>query len=101
MPQGLIPALPLIAQLTALALKNAKAFSQKEETLKRLSLHAEALSNVDELSWQIAGNPDINQFFSNLVPALHPHFGFYRVTVALVKDGIVRGHVALKEDRVF
>ncbi|MER3425968.1 MAG: PAS domain-containing sensor histidine kinase [Thermoleophilia bacterium] len=99
-PQGLVPALPLVAQLTALALRNAELFAQREEALSRLSLHAEALSSVNEIARQIAGNLDVNQILSNLALALHRHFGFYRVTVALVQGGFIQGHITVKAGRV-
>ncbi len=84
-PPSLKPLLPLLAQLTALALKNGELFTQRNEALARLSRHVEALAHVSTLAREVARALDPNAVLETLARALAERFGFYRVTVALVR----------------
>lgn len=52
-PQALGPLLPLLAQLTALALKNGELLWERNRALAELSRHAEALSHVSALAREV------------------------------------------------
>ncbi|MFN3179904.1 MAG: PAS domain S-box protein, partial [Thermus sp.] len=84
-PQALRPLLPLLAQLTALALKNGELLSQRNRALAQLSRHAEALSHVSALAREVVKALEPAAVLQTLAQALSERFGFFRVTVALVK----------------
>lgn len=84
-PQALRPLLPLLAQLTALALKNGELLSERNRALAGLSRHAEALSHVSALAREVVKALEPAAVLETLAQALSERFGFFRVTVALVK----------------
>ncbi|GAB5601691.1 ATP-binding protein [Thermus sp. FJN-A] len=100
-PPSLQPLLPLLAQLTALALKNGELFAQRNEALARLSRHVEALAHVSTLTREVARALDPNAVLETLARALAERFGFYRVTVALVRGERLLGHLTVKGKEVF
>lgn len=84
-PQALGPLLPLPAQLTALALKNGELLWERNRALAELSRHAEALSHVSALAREVVKALEPAAVLETLAQALSERFGFFRVTVALVK----------------
>ncbi|MDM7324113.1 MAG: GAF domain-containing protein, partial [Thermus sp.] len=84
-PQALTPLLPLLAQLTALALKNGELLAERNRALAQLSRHAEALSHVTALAREVGRVLEPNAVLETLARSLSGRFGFFRVTVALVK----------------
>jgi PAS domain S-box-containing protein len=100
-PGRLVPLLPLLAQLTALALKNGELMAERNQALSRLSRHAEALSQVAALAREVARLLEPEAVLETLARALAERFGFYRVTVALVRGGVLEGYLTVKEGRVY
>jgi len=100
-PQGLRPLLPLLSQLTALALRNGELLEERDEALARLAAQAEALRHVSALAREVAEALDPEAVLETLARALRERFGFYRVTVALVREGWLCGHLTLRGDEVF
>ncbi|TBH20957.1 ATP-binding protein [Thermus thermamylovorans] len=100
-PQALKPLLPLLAQLTALALKNGELLSERNGALARLSRHVEALSHVSALAREVAKALEPSAVVETLARALAQRFGFYRVTVALVKGDRLEGHLTVKGSALF
>ena len=100
-PPRLVPLLPLLAQLTALALKNGELMAERNQALARLSQHAGALSQIAALARELAGLLEPEAVLETLARALAERFGFYRVTVALVRGEVLEGHLTVKEGRVY
>ncbi len=100
-PQALVPLLPLLPQLTALALKNAAILKERNQALSRLSRHAEALAHVMALTREVAKALEPGAVLETLARALAERFGFYRVTVALVRGEFLEGYLTAKEGRVY
>ncbi|AFV76536.1 PAS domain S-box [Thermus oshimai JL-2] len=100
-PEPLKPLLPLLAQLTALALKNAHLLKERDGALARLARQAEALAHVTALSREIARSLEPDAVLETLARALKERFGFYRVTVALARDGVLQGHLTLKGEALY
>jgi hypothetical protein len=100
-PGRLVPLLPLLAQLTALALKNGELMAERNQALARLSRHAEALSQVTALAREVARLLEPEAVLETLARALAERFGFYRVTVALVRGEVLEGYLTVKEGRVY
>ncbi|SDE70102.1 PAS/PAC sensor signal transduction histidine kinase [Thermus arciformis] len=100
-PPSLQPLLPLLAQLTALALKNGELFAQRNQALARLSRHVEALAHVSALTREVARALDPNAVLETLARALVERLGFYRATVALVRGESLLGHLTVKGRQVF
>ncbi|WP_234553822.1 ATP-binding protein [Thermus caliditerrae] len=100
-PQFLVPLLPLLAQLTALALKNGELLAERNQALGRLSRHVEALSHVSALAREVAKALEPGAVLETLARALSERFGFYRVTVALVRGDRLEGHLTVKGEELF
>ncbi|GGM93614.1 sensor histidine kinase [Thermus composti] len=100
-PPSLKPLLPLLAQLTALALKNGELLQERDEALARLARNAEALAHVGELAREVAKPLEPDEVLWVLARVLHERFGFYRVTVALVREGVLLGHLTLRGEEAF
>jgi hypothetical protein len=100
-PGRLVPLLPLLAQLTALALKNGELMAERNQALSRLSRHAEALSQVTALAREVARLLEPEAVLETLARALAERFGFYRVTVALVQGEVLEGYLTVKEGKVY
>lgn len=95
-PRSWEPLLPLIARLTALALKNAEILRARDEALGRLSRQAEALAQVSALAREIARHKEPEGVLETLARVLRERFGFYRITVALLREGVLRGFLTAK-----
>ncbi|WP_234503945.1 MULTISPECIES: ATP-binding protein [Thermus] len=100
-PQALQPTLPLLAQLTALALKNGELLASRNAALGKLSRHVEALSHVSALAREVARSLEPSAVLETLARALSERFGFFRVTVALVKEGRLEGHLTVRGQEVY
>ncbi|GAA6754562.1 ATP-binding protein [Thermus thalpophilus] len=100
-PQALQPTLSLLAQLTALALKNGELLASRNAALEKLSRHVEALSHVSALAREVARSLEPGAVLETLARALSQRFGFFRVTVALVKEGRLEGHLTVRGQEVF
>ncbi len=100
-PQNLVPLLPLLAQLTALALKNGELLAERNQALARLSRHADALSHVMALTREVAKALEPGAVLETLARALVERFGFYRATVALVRGEFLEGHLTVKGGQVY
>lgn len=100
-PRSLEGLLPLLAQLTALALKNGRLFTEREEALAHLRAQAEALAHVNQVARDVARLLQPEGVLELLARALKERFGFYRVTVALVRGDLLEGHLTLRGDEFF
>ncbi|MCX7849967.1 ATP-binding protein [Thermus sp.] len=100
-PPALQPLLPLLAQLTALALKNGELLAERNAALSRLSRHVEALSHVSALAREVAKALEPDAVLATLARSLSERFGFYRVTVALVKGDRLEGHLTVKGSSLY
>ncbi|MGC8903883.1 ATP-binding protein [Thermus sp.] len=100
-PQGLVPFLPLLSQLTALALKNGELLRERDEALRRLSRHSEALWHVTALAREVARLLEPGAVLEALARALAERFGFFRVTVALAREGLLEGYLTVRGREVF
>ncbi len=100
-PRSWEPLLPALAQLTALALKNAEILKARDEALGRASRQAQALAQVSALARELARQKEPEGVLETLARALVERFGFYRVTVALLKDGVLQGFLTLKGQEVY
>lgn len=100
-PQALGPLLPLLAQLTALALKNGELLWERNRALAELSRHAEALSHVSALAREVARALEPSAVLETLARSLSQRFGFYRVTVALMRGERLEGFLTVKGENLF
>jgi PAS domain S-box-containing protein len=100
-PQALQPLLLLLAQLTALALKNGELLAERNRALQNLSRHVEALSHVSALAREVARALEPSAVLETLARSLSQRFGFYRVTVALVRGGWLEGFLTVKGENLF
>lgn len=100
-PRPLQPLLLLLAQLTALALKNGELLAERNRALDNLSRHVEALSHVSALAREVAKALEPSAVLETLARALSQRFGFYRVTVALVRGERLEGFLTVKGEDLF
>lgn len=100
-PSRLQPLLPLLAQLTALALKNGALLKERDAALRRLSQHAERLAHVSAASRELARALEPDAVMAVLAGILRERLGFYRVTVALVREGALVGHLTRRGEDLY
>lgn len=92
--------LPLLARLVALALRNARLYETALEHQDRLARNARVLEAVNEISHELVRNLELRQLLEALAWGLHRALGYYRVTVALNRGGVLEGLLTLKEGQV-
>ncbi|WP_038056833.1 ATP-binding protein [Thermus amyloliquefaciens] len=107
-PQALRPLLPLLAQLTALALKNGELWAERNRAFAQLFRHVEALSHVTALAREVGRVLEPNAVLETLARSLSERFGFFRVTVALIKGegsgrlgAYLEGYLTLKGEALY
>ncbi|WP_051304072.1 ATP-binding protein [Calidithermus chliarophilus] len=89
--------LPVLARLVALALRNARLHETALEQKARLSRHTRVLELVNALSHELVRNLELRQLLEALAWGLYRDLGYYRVTVALNRGGVLEGLLTVKE----
>ncbi|AEV15775.1 Multi-sensor signal transduction histidine kinase [Thermus sp. CCB_US3_UF1] len=92
---------PLLARLTALAVRSAHLYEEVFRSRERLSQEVRVLDQVAQFSREIIRHKSPEPLVLALAQTLKAIFGFYRITVALVRGKELRGVLTLKEEEVF
>lgn len=93
--------LPVLARMVALALRNAQLHETALEQKTRLARHTRVLEMVNEISHELVRNLELKQVLEALARGLYRDLGYYRVSVALNRDGVLEGLLTLKEGQLF
>jgi PAS domain S-box-containing protein len=93
--------LPVLARMVALALRNARLHETALEQKTRLARHTRVLEMVNEISHELVRNLELKQVLEALARGLYHELGYYRVTVALNRGGVLEGLLTFKEGQLF
>ncbi|WP_448565960.1 ATP-binding protein [Thermus sp.] len=100
-PREAEPLVPLLGRLTALAVRNAALYEEALTSKERLDQEVRFLDQAAAFSRETIRQTTVRGVVRTLAETLAQIFGFYRITVALVREKELRGILTLKGGQLY